>query len=199
MKNVMMSCGYFHITLVNDVQPIVHSNDERAFIVARFQDALSPRLLLTNEPAHHQLASCIDLLAFSITKQSVHLIVFAIDPAIAATFCHTLLERLSAYQTEYGKKAIATHPSTQVRLRKLTGSDEALALTVAVHGRHDDWEYDRYSSIGFYLHDRRGDWMRLWRMTHLYDNNPTVYRELMELYVQEGSASTTSLTHPLVA
>ncbi len=65
-------------------------------------------------------------------------------------------------------------------MKKLSGKHEALALSASIHLLHKDWEYDRYSSIGFYLHDRRGDWMKLWRLTQLYDNDATLYREYLE-------------------
>ena len=66
-----------------------------------------------------------------------------------------------------------------LRTKKLRGAHQALEQSVAIHSLHTDWEYDRYSSIGFYLHDRRGDWMRLWRLSQLYDNEPTHYRALV--------------------
>src|SRR5690606_10730899 len=64
-------------------------------------------------------------------------------------------------------------------IRHLAGPHAALQQSVVLHLQHTDWEYDRYSSIGFYLHDRRGDWMHLWRLSQLYANDSTHYQMLL--------------------
>ena len=200
MENESNRYGYFHITISpSDSRKLLHSNDERAFIVTQLQDLLSPRLTLNNEPMHHQLSSCVDLLAFSITEQSIQCIMFSIDITISVTFGHLIADRLAEYQSG-SKSAAFSHTSTSVSIRRFLTEREALASTVMIHSQHRDWEYDRYSSIGFYLHDRRGDWMRIWRMSRLYENSPRLYRKLLAIYRQQGTQPLPiSSARPLVA
>ena len=77
-----------------------------------------------------------------------------------------------------------------MNIRKLAGEHEALGLSADIHLIHKDWEYDRYSSIGFYLHDRRGDWMKLWRLTKLYDNNAAAYRNFIQHALNQSLIAT---------
>lgn len=180
MENNTAAYGYCHIVIEpRDGRKLLRSNSERAFIIAQLQDLLSPRLVLGDIPAYRQLASCVDLLAFSISHTAIHLLVFTIDTTIASDFAHRLLARLTQFQYEYRPPHHRSNPDVSVSVEHLVGPHQALAHSVVIHQLHHDWEYDRYSSIGFYLHDRRGDWMRIWRLTSLYDNEPAHYYELM--------------------
>jgi hypothetical protein len=173
--------GYCHITITpRSGGYVLSSNSERAFIISQLQDLLSPRFILGDVPAYRQLASCIDLLAFSITQHAIHFVVFTIDATLARDFAHRIAARLSQYQCEYLKNARAHQPELHINIQKLAGPHEALRHTVTIHSLHQDWENDRYSSIGFYLHDRRGDWMRIWRLSALYDNEPATYRAFID-------------------
>jgi hypothetical protein len=185
MKASLTKYGYCHMTIHSyAARKILRSNSERAFIITQFQDLLSPRLLLGDIPAHRQLASCIDLLAFSITPQAIHLVAFTIDYTIAKDFAHRLALRLAQYQSECAPNSLGHVADTQVSFEYLSGPHHALTRSLSLHLLHEDWEYDRYSSIGFYLHDRRGDWMRVWRLTSLYESEPELYYELMKNYRQ---------------
>jgi len=185
------SYGYYAISIdLIDSQKILRSNNERAFVISLFQDLLSPRLLLDTAPAHSQLATCLDLLAFSITTSSIECALFSIDASITRQFLDCLLGRLREYQEGYRIHHTCATPAPRIRIRKLRGPHHALAHSVMLHMRHEDWEYDRYSSIGFYLHDRRGDWMRTWRLAQLYDNNAAQYRQLLEEYTAHHTLRT---------
>lgn len=186
MEVSLTKYGYCHLTIESSsARKILHSNGERAFIVTQLQDLLSPRLILGDIPAHRQLASCIDLLAFSITPQAVHLVTFSIDFTIAKDFAHRLALRLAQYQSDCTPSSPKRSLDTQVSLEFLSGPHHALSRSISIHFLHEDWEYDRYSSIGFYLHDRRGDWMRTWRLANLYENQPELYYELMKSYLHD--------------
>lgn len=199
MRNRHKPYGYYHITVTaRDTRRVVQSNNERAFVVSQLQDLLSPRLLIGAVPAYMQLPSCIDLLAFSITSPSIQLLVFAIDNQVADSLIQSVITRLLQYQSDY-------HPSSadaskiHITTQKLIGPHQALARSVAMHLLHEDWEYDRYSSIGFYLHDRRGDWMRLWRLTKLYDGDAAQYYQLMYAGIQKDTQSLGITPQPLVS
>ena len=179
-KQPSSSHGYYQVTVTaRSSRRFLNTNNERAFIVSQLQDLLSPRLLLDTVPAHQQLASCIDLLAFSITPSALHLVVFSIDASLTARFSRYLASKLLEYQCEYSPDRLLDESDTHIVLKKLRGPHHALEHSITLHMLHPDWEYDRYSSIGFYLHDRRGDWMRMWRLSQLYDNDPANYRILL--------------------
>ena len=179
-KQPSSSHGYYQVTVTaRSSRRFLNTNNERAFIVSQLQDLLSPRLLLDTVPAHQQLASCIDLLAFSITPSALHLVVFSIDASLTARFSRYLASKLLEYQCEYSPDRLLDESDTHIVLKKLRGPHHALEHSITLHMLHPDWEYDRYSSIGFYLHDRRGDWMRMWRLSQLYDNDPAHYRILL--------------------
>ena len=189
--------GYYRVTLQkSDGTMLVQSNTERAFIVTQLQYLLSPRLILGEIPAYRQLASCIDLLSFSIKSDTVELLLFSIDKGIARYLADQIVEHFEQYQTELRPSALRNHRlGTAVTLRTLTGPHDALATSVLIHLRHEDWEYDRYSSIGFYLHDRRGDWMRTWRLSQLYENKPDQYLELIHSKLHKSLFATRDASH----
>lgn len=187
MEDRATKYGYCHLIIEPRMaQKIVHSNGERAFIVAQLQDLLSPRLILGDVPAHRQLASCVDILAFSITPKAIHLLVFTIDFTIAKDFAHRLAARLAQYQSELRITDSTRDCEVRIKAETLSGPHQALSRSVAIHLLHEDWEYDRYSSIGFYLHDRRGDWMRIWRLANLYEGESELYYELVKSYLPSG-------------
>lgn len=170
--------GYFSLTRTPlTAAALFASNNERAFFVTQLQDLLSARSILEEPLGYRQLAAHLDLLAYSLLPYSAQLIIFAISDESAQQLSRVLVERLHSYQSEFRQ---VVHPYAQ--LKRLAGIHDALASTVALHLKHPDWEFDRYSSIGFYIHDRRGDWMRLWRLAHLYDNDSAKYLALLEQY-----------------
>ncbi|OJU87384.1 hypothetical protein BGO17_00020 [Candidatus Saccharibacteria bacterium 49-20] len=181
MEKASSPYGYCHVTLAaQSGATLLHSNSERAFIISQLQDLLSPRFILGDVPAYRQLASCIDLLAFSITPNAVHFILFAIDRTLAKDFAHRIVARLGQYQYEFTRNTMHSQLDARIDIKRLTGPHEALRRTLDLHLLHQDWEHDRYSSIGFYLHDRRGDWMRIWRLSTLYEADPSIYRSLLD-------------------
>jgi len=177
------SAGYYSMTLrLASGKRILRSNNERAFVISQLQDLLGRRSLLEEPDTRHTLASHIDLLAFSILDKEIQCIVFAIAQNSARKFAEIIMNRLSEYQSEWqlapsfrGSK----YDTRAISMTRLAGPHDALQKSVQLHLRHSDWEYDRYSSIGFYLHDRRGDWMHIWRLTNLYENDVSLYYELI--------------------
>jgi hypothetical protein len=199
MSPKIKSYGYYSVTLASQEGCYaMRSNSERAFVVSQLQDLLSPRLLLTTIPPYKQFASCIDLLGFSITREAIRIVLFAIDASSAARLATCLMTRLTQYQSEYHPHK-NTPPQLRVAIKRLHGPHQALAQTVALHTRHEDWEYDRYSSIGFYLHDRRGDWMRIWRLTQLYNNDAENYYALLKNRLKHPSTQEIYPTTPTYA
>lgn len=171
--------GYYHVQIRSvGSSRFFKSNNERAFIGVQIQQLLAARSVLEDPLYAKSLAHHIDLLAFSISQEGVQLLAYCIDISSLRHLVNILLERLAQYRSEY--RLYAHQPDVSISIRKLTGEHEALSLSADIHLLHKDWEYDRYSSIGFYLHDRRGDWMKLWRLTKLYDNDTSAYRKFVQ-------------------
>ncbi len=188
-----MHSGYYLVTIRPRLTGVLlTSNNERAFIITCLQDLLANHGVLSSPQGATKLATHIDLLAFSITKEAVQLVMFSIAYRSVGILTTSLTSQLLQYQSDIPLYATRTTQAINpnVAIRKLVGPHDALHTSIAVHLNHSDWEFDRYSSIGFYLHDRRGDWARLWRLSYLYENNPDNYRQLMTLALQRNSALT---------
>lgn len=171
--------GYYLVTISssNNIK-LLQSNNERAFIISQLQDLLTARSCLEEPFNRLALAYQVDLLAFSLLPYSMQFVVFAIAPSSVSVLVSLLTERLAIYQSDLGmNRAHMIEPVVQIET--IYGPHDALQTTVRLHLSHPNWEYDRYSSIGFYLHDRRGGWMKLWRLTHLYDNESQQYLQLI--------------------
>lgn len=183
-NNILPTFGYFLISTSSVLEGrLIVSNNERAFVISQLQDILGMRSLLEDPYTNKRLSAHIDLLAYSISPQTIQLLVFAISRRSARSLAALLGERLRQYQSEY--TAIGHAHDTTYTIKRLFGQHQALSTSIAIHCRHSDWEYDRYSSIGFYLHDRRGDWMRPWRLSRLYENDTEVYRLLLQNELQK--------------
>ncbi|MES2630581.1 MAG: hypothetical protein V4611_01355 [Patescibacteria group bacterium] len=173
--------GYYHVQIcAADLGRFFKTNNERAFIGVQFQQLLAARSVLEDPLYAKSLAHHIDLLAFSISEEGIQLLAYCIDISSIQHLVSIVLERLSQYRSDYGLPLHQVNAEASTSMRKLNGQHEALALSADIHLLHKDWEYDRYSSIGFYLHDRRGDWMKLWRLTQLYDNDSETYRKFLK-------------------
>lgn len=187
MKTRSISHGYYSIIVSTAADRLLNTNNERAFLLAQLQDLLSPRYLAAELPAYKQLSSCIDLLGFSIRSDTIRLVLFSIDKDIALRCVEYALSRLDQYRSEYQPSLAVPHSNTRLTCKKLSGPHHALQETISIHTLHEDWEFDRYSSIGFYVHDRRGDWMRIWRITSLYENSSSRYIDLMRAGANQNS------------
>lgn len=173
--------GYFHIWIssVKGSDFFTDTND-KAYFMTLIQDALSPRSTLDEVyPGHSSYASEIDLLAYSLTPTGVHLLVYTTNKA-SIEACGQVL--LFSYQTylQQGRQYVQLPFDTIFIFDKLLGRHEALTVSKEIHLLHEDWRYDRYSSIGFYLDDRRGDWMRPYRLTSLFGGKEEQYLQFIK-------------------
>jgi hypothetical protein len=172
--------GYYHVRIgCNQSSRFLSSNNERAFVSLQIQQLLAARSVLEDPLYAKSLAHHIDLLAYSISEDGIQLLAYCIDIASIQQLVHIIIARLDQFRSDFWLQYHTPHFAATTRITKLAGEHESLKVSADIHLHHKDWEYDRYSSIGFYLHDRRGDWMRLWRLTRLYDNDPTAYRRFV--------------------
>ena len=168
--------GYFHVWISSVHNTSFFKNDsDKAFFIGLMQDNLSPRMKLDQikvKPVGY--SSEIELLAYSLTNTGVHLLVHTLrKSAIEELGQILLLSYEEFFYTHYVANDIPF--DTIFIFDKLLGRHEALGVSREIHLLHEDWRGDRYSSIGFYLDDRRGDWMRPYRLTSLFDNKPRNY------------------------
>lgn len=173
--------GYFHVWISSAKDSVFFSNNnDKAFFISIMQDELSPRKRLDETHAStRSYASDIDLLAYSLTAAGVHLLMHTIRKLAIEELGQALL--LSYEQFLRNQGTVHHLPFDTIFIfDKLVGRHEALNVSKEIHLLHEDWRYDRYSSIGFYLDDRRGDWMRPYRLTSLFDNKPRNYLQFIK-------------------
>lgn len=159
-----------------EIQYIIQSNTERAFIIALLQDAMRGS---STYRSIKQAPSSVELLAFSITRKRILLLLFSYTlPAIQTLGSH-LINSLTEYQED-----LEVHRPRNIQpvahLSVLKDAHAAFMSSLNIHASHSDWEYDRYSSVGFYIHQRGGSWVHTWRMGAFYNNTPETYRQLLQ-------------------
>jgi|GEM_PF-756913 len=168
--------GYFHVWISSTENvPFFSSDIDKAFFLTLMQDTLSPRLKLKEYyPYNYHYSNDLDLLAFSLTNAGVHLLVHAKCTSAIDEFGQTLLFAYGDYLQDQKQRDPLPFDGSFV-FDRLLGRHQALHVSRKIHLLHDDWRGDRYSSIGFYLDDRRGDWMRPYRITSLFQDNSRQY------------------------
>ena len=171
---------YYHLWIAASKDQLFFASDlDKAFFISLLQDCLSPRKRLSHRTTSDaNYAAMIDLIAFSLTNFGVNLLVYAVSTTSVQAFGQQLLTRYASYVQ--AQKSWEVLPFDSIFVHDLLADEhEALAVSREIHLLHDDWEYDRYSSIGFYLHDRRGDWMQAWHLANLFHNDSLWYRQFM--------------------
>ena len=173
--------GYFHVWISSAKDSVFfRRNTDKAFFISIMQDELSFRKKLDEAHVYSKgYAADIDLLAFSLTSAGIHLLMHTIRKTAIEELGQALLLSYEQYLREQGT---ADHLpfDTIFIFDKLVGRHEALQVSKEIHLLHEDWRNDRYSSIGFYLDDRRGDWMRPNRLTSLFENKPRNYLKFLK-------------------
>lgn len=173
---LLYDSGYFHVWISSaEGLSFFNNSDDKAFFISLLQDTLSPRRDLDELSGKARgYASTIDLLAYSLTTTGVHLLIHTTRKSVIEDFGQTLL--LSYQRHIQEQAALKQLPFDTIFIfDKLAGRHEALDVSREIHLLHDEWRHDRYSSIGFYLDDRRGDWMRPYRLTSLFGGKPKQY------------------------
>lgn len=173
---VLHDSGYFHVWIsCVEGSSFFQTSEDKAFFMTVLQDNLSPRAKLGELKLYTSgYSGEIDLLAYSLTMTGVHLLVHATRKTAIDDLGQLLL--LSYHRYIQQQADIMDIPFDSIFMfDKLAGRHEALLVSREIHLLHDDWRYDRYSSIGFYLDDRRGDWMRPYRLTSLFGSKPKQY------------------------
>lgn len=184
---VHSTAGYYELTVhARGSNRLLRTNNERLFIISQLKNTLEYRARVSSVPVYRQLSTCIDLLAYNISEYQITLIGYTITQKAFHHLLRELLDGLREYRYTYN---LPVPVSTYHHLKALAGPHDCLHQTIVLHTAVSDWEYSRYTSIGFYMHDRRGDWMRLWRMSRLYNGSAATYQQLIARYLGQKQAS----------
>ncbi|MEO6109649.1 MAG: hypothetical protein ABIP50_01395 [Candidatus Saccharimonadales bacterium] len=162
---------YYHvwITPVRD-QVFFANNIDKAYVISLLQDLLSPR--------NRKFAPSIDLIAYSLTDFGINLLICTSSATELELFAQQLLTTYADFLNAQRSWEVLPF-NTIFAYDNLTDEHDALAISREIHLLHDDWRHDRYSSIGFYIDDRRGDWIQPWRLTDLFGNDALWYQDFM--------------------
>lgn len=171
---------YYHLWIAAAKDQIFFETSlDKAYIVHLFHEYLSPRMQLDNGfSQHHNYSSSVDLIAYSLTDFGMNLLLSASSTRSVEDFGQSLLTRYSEFLNQ--QRAWEMLPfDTIFTYDNLADEHEALGISREIHLLQDNWRHDQYSSIGFYLDDRRGDWLQPWRLTNLYNNDPEWYQNFL--------------------
>lgn len=171
---------YYHLWIAAAKDQIFFETSlDKAYIVHLFHEYLSPRMQLDNGfSQHHNYSSSVDLIAYSLTDFGMNLLLSASSTRSIEDFGQSLLTRYSEFLNQ--QRAWEMLPfDTIFTYDNLADEHEALGISREIHLLQDNWRHDQYSSIGFYLDDRRGDWLQPWRLTNLYNNDPEWYQNFL--------------------
>lgn len=165
---------YYHlwIAAAKD-QVFFQTSIDKAYVISLFHLYLSPRR--RDQPRYCEE---LDLIAYSLTDFGMNLLLCATGTKIVEDFGQNILVHYSDFLHQQSAWEVLPF-DTIFTYDKLADEHEALAVSREIHLLHDDWRHDRYSSIGFYLDDRRGDWLHPWRLTDLYHNDTHWYQHFL--------------------
>jgi hypothetical protein len=166
---------YYHlwIAAAKD-QVFFQTNLDKAYIVTLFQDYLSP---MTNTGNKQNYSKDLQLITYSLTQYGMNLLLLGTGARIE-DFGQSLLTDYANYVQQQRVWEVLPF-DTIFAYDDLADEHEALAISREIHLLHEDWRSDRYSSIGFYLDDRRGDWLSAHRLADLYDNDSVWYQNYL--------------------
>ena len=178
--------GYFHVWISATKGHRLFSNTrDQAFFLSLVQDNFSPRKQISATLGLLRSSMTPDLLAYSLTPTGVHLLIFTTSKStIEVTGQRLLLDYVEYLQKLTTMRELPFE--TLFTFDALTGRHEALAVSRDIHLLHPNWQEDRYSSIGFFIHDRRGDWMRPARLVSLFHNKPEWYLKFLKSRATES-------------
>lgn len=154
---------------------------DRAYLISLFQ-----RYLTTNRPKfveyspYKNYSYDIELVAFSLTDSKVSLLLYQLSVGGYEQYLRSVL-------TSYKRYFSRRHNQGAVAFRKPRvtplSNNEAVIASKTIHRQANDWRDTRYSSLGFYINERRGDWVKPVRITSAFNNSPSRYLD----YINSGN------------
>ena len=171
---------YYHLWIAAAKDQIFFQTGyDKAFFISLLQDYLSPRANLGQWSRRHQgYAAELDLIVYSLTDFGINLLVCTSNVEAVEDFGQSLLSHYAVYLSQQQSWEVLPFDTVFV-YDHLADEHEALGVSREIHLLHDDWQGDRYSSIGFFINDRRGDWLQPWRLTNLFNNDQDWYFNFM--------------------
>jgi len=173
MKRHIEEGSYYHLWIAAAHDSLFfQSNLDKACVISIFQNILSPR----NQNVR---SDSVSLVAYSLTDFGMNLLLYAKKKDVVEGFGQVLLLQYAAYLTEQRSWEVLPFDTIFTNDR-LKDEHEALVISKQIHLLHHYWRNDRYSSIGFYLDDRRGDWIQPWRLVALFNNDRSWYEHYLK-------------------
>ena len=172
LRALIEEAGYFHLWLAATKRNTFFESDlEKAFFLLQLQRLLTSGWKGIDRPFP------VELLAFSLTPDGAHLLVYTQRKPLLEHLCHTLFQRYADYLTYRGSN---TPLDPLLIIDSLTGAHEALNVSREIHLLHEDWPRTHHSSIGYYLGERHAPWVRTQRLSELFQHSPDNYHKLLE-------------------
>lgn len=161
--------GYYHLSIQTRNQYQPSNKPTFLYLLTHY---LSPRIKFnSNDDVIYRYSDSLDLLAFSIDDNRFELVIHTVSNRILRHFLGTLKRDFCFY----------TNNDCCISVHQLTSQQAALEKTISVHKMIPQSRYTPYSSLGFYVNDRRGDWVRLWRMANLLGEDFSAkYQKLLD-------------------
>jgi hypothetical protein len=167
---------YYHLWIAAAKDQVFFQNNlDKAYIITLFQDLLSPRNSFENI---QNFSKDLELIAYSLTEYGMNLLLVGTHTRAIEDFGQSLIARYIDYLHQQRSWEIVPF-DTIFAYDDLADEHEALAISREIHLLHKDWRNDRYSSIGFYLDDRRGDWLNAKHLADLYENDAIWYQNFL--------------------
>lgn len=189
VRNVVKQFGadqYYHVYSrgVNK-RRIFYDNDDYDFFVSLFARYLSERPILSPARVKYpHFGNRLDLLAFCVMPNHVHLLVYQYDQQAMTEFMRALMTSYSIY---FNKKYDRRGPLFESNyLASLVDKESYLQhITRYIHLNPKEWQNYRYSSLGYYLGDVEAEWLRIAKIMSLFNNNRGKYLNFVRDYTAQ--------------
>lgn len=122
----------------------------------------------------------VDLLAFCLMSNHVHLLVYQHSMGDMTEFMRSLL---TSYSMFFNKKYKRSGPLFESRYKASRVSDEAyyMHITRYIHSNPRDWGTYEYTSLPYYLQQVSDDWIMPERILEMF-SGPDEYKRFMDDY-----------------
>jgi putative transposase len=122
----------------------------------------------------------LELLAFCLMKNHVHLLVYQSDEQAMTDFMHSLMTSYSMY---FNKKYIRVGPVFQSRyLASNIDKDNYLQhISRYIHLNPKDWQNYPYSSLPYYIHNQSEAWLKPERISEIFESS-SIYLNFLKDY-----------------
>lgn len=173
--------SYYHLYSRGvDKQTIFRDEADKLLFLSLLKRYLSKKQLKRSKHApYRSFASDIDLLAYCLMDNHIHLLVYQYEHAMAiADFMRRVMTTYSMY---FNKKYGRVGPLFQSRyLASRIDSDSYLYhISRYIHRNPKLWSEYKFSSLRYYTGEARADWVKPYAILELFDDDPRKYMDFL--------------------